>query len=996
MSAALADHVRWSSYENGDAAPEVTLTGPRNLRNVSAIEIRNLTPFPVQDAFATALTQPSEQPQFTAQGRLADDLDVTVGRKRGRKVSTSSVATLRSLRSDADEVQAPSLGGEGHGKRMTTSRVSSSSDGTGVGASRKAPPLSGSAPAVRPNRPRTSSTASYVASHDTGSTVGVSVPSTSSSALSRLWPDNSQRGLEQVVSSRLVETFLTITVPGHGGLPCDDAADPPSKSGTPDVRPKSRSSHAPSGVRRESLASSRHKSSLSASAGSSQKGINGVSPASHMRSTSLKTPPSHPKPTPPSSRPASSTRPSAVSSPPTHSSPGDPFPTPDYISPIHRPSTNPKFPLDPWSGREFPEWTDLTSSIFLVQLWGKVEGWGYDSDPKGKGKAKAKNVDSPESKEKLQWKVLEQWNVDLSKLSPLSDDYATHPSHIPFNTLLVALGPYGQVYYIPSSSLAPSASRPPSPSAGYNSDPETGAHQTTSAGDLILPSDSHEPQEHPTERVFHSDEWRAGQSRRLRADLKSASWHDLVKLVTLQTCVLDTRQSLSDRVREIDKHLDDGFTSMKREASERDAWVKQLRSECQEVASTCEELKIRIQSRKASLAERRAMLAEAKEIHEANLCGVAESEVDLAEHRDVLLALRNRFPLVRTRLISTLASIFPIELSSPPDLLFTILDVPLPIPSSTTDPAPPLSDPLHKEVTEDAVATALGFAAQVVQLLASYLGKRLVYPVTCFGSRSCIMDNISPITGTRSFPLFSRGVENFRFEYGVYLLNKDIEMLMLDRDLRAMDMRHTLPNLKNLLLTLTDGEVASMAPPRIVHHSPPASLAGTGSVSLAEPASPAKTVTDLPPESSRSATDGTPPPSGSTTPTAPHDTSTLSRMSRPFLALSSFGLLRTRSLSTEPVIVRPTDDGPETPVADRVETPSQTPTIPEGALHRCGRSEDDEERRTIRGISLSGGSPAESKPIKNGVNEVDDGHEEKSPSEGASLRSISPPLVHVK
>lgn len=31
---------------------------------------------------------------------------------------------------------------------------------------------------------------------------------------------------------------------------------------------------------------------------------------------------------------------------------------------------------------------------------------------------------------------------------------------------------------------------------------------------------------------------------------------------------------------------------------------------------------------------------------------------------------------------------------------------------------------------------------------------------------------------------------------------------MLDRDLRALDMRHTLPNLKNLLLTLTDPDPA--------------------------------------------------------------------------------------------------------------------------------------------------------------------------------------------
>ena len=28
-----------------------------------------------------------------------------------------------------------------------------------------------------------------------------------------------------------------------------------------------------------------------------------------------------------------------------------------------------------------------------------------------------------------------------------------------------------------------------------------------------------------------------------------------------------------------------------------------------------------------------------------------------------------------------------------------------------------------------------------------------------------------------SFPLFSKGVDTYRFEYGVFLLNKDIEMV---------------------------------------------------------------------------------------------------------------------------------------------------------------------------------------------------------------------------
>ena len=59
--------------------------------------------------------------------------------------------------------------------------------------------------------------------------------------------------------------------------------------------------------------------------------------------------------------------------------------------------------------------------------------------------------------------------------------------------------------------------------------------------------------------------------------------------------------------------------------------------------------------------------------------------------------------------------------------------------------------PAHKYVTEEGVATALGFAAQVVQLLAVYLGEVLVYPITCVGSRSLIKDGISAMVGPRMY-----------------------------------------------------------------------------------------------------------------------------------------------------------------------------------------------------------------------------------------------------
>lgn len=117
--------------------------------------------------------------------------------------------------------------------------------------------------------------------------------------------------------------------------------------------------------------------------------------------------------------------------------------------------------------------------------------------------------------------------------------------------------------------------------------------------------------------------------------------------------------------------------------------------------------------------------------------------------RHNLIAARNRLPPARTALISALATIYPIELLSPSELLFTILAIPLPIPFNSNEPAPPLSLSSHKEVTEESVATALGYAAHVVQLLSVYVGKGLVYPITYIGSRSLIRDNISAMVGPR-------------------------------------------------------------------------------------------------------------------------------------------------------------------------------------------------------------------------------------------------------
>ena len=95
----------------------------RRLRHIEYVQVRNLTPFPVRDAFASALTQPSARPQFNVHGNLSDDLDITIGRRQGRRVSTTSTHTSKSIKSDADD--GPPLSPLDGGKKRSSSKASS-------------------------------------------------------------------------------------------------------------------------------------------------------------------------------------------------------------------------------------------------------------------------------------------------------------------------------------------------------------------------------------------------------------------------------------------------------------------------------------------------------------------------------------------------------------------------------------------------------------------------------------------------------------------------------------------------------------------------------------------------------------------------------------------------------------------------------------------------------------------------------------------------------
>jgi UV radiation resistance-associated gene protein len=143
------------------------------------------------------------------------------------------------------------------------------------------------------------------------------------------------------------------------------------------------------------------------------------------------------------------------------------------------------------------------------------------------------------------------------------------------------------------------------------------------------------------------------------------------------------------------------------------------------------------------------------------------------------------------RIGETLLTIFPIEALKNKALQFSIRNIYLP--NSAFD-----------DTNRDEVAAALGFTAQLTHQLSLYLSTPLPYPIAANGSESTIQDPISMSMAQRKYPLHPINVA-YKFEYGVFLLNKDIEFMMCKAGLRVLDIRHTLPNLKYLLYVLTAG-----------------------------------------------------------------------------------------------------------------------------------------------------------------------------------------------
>lgn len=273
-----------------------------------------------------------------------------------------------------------------------------------------------------------------------------------------------------------------------------------------------------------------------------------------------------------------------------------------------------------------------------------------------------------------------------------------------------------------------------------------------------------------------------------------------MRLSNLDDCIQDalaTRAKLASQINALLEKHQGALTTVDSVSKSRESLASTQRA----VSSSHKQLKS-AQRRRAdllsSLEARRTAMASGTRTQEKAGSHLSSAETKLASSTTVVHTTTAELQGQIRRICEDLMRLYPIEPVEGKALSFTILSLPLSNSNFNSTSSP----------SEETTAAALGMVAHLVRLLSFYLSTPLPYPITPCSSSSHIKD---PITMTvpesqRTFPLYQKGQVQYRFEFGVFLLNTDIGLLMSRQGLRMVDQRHTLPNLKYLLYVLTSGK----------------------------------------------------------------------------------------------------------------------------------------------------------------------------------------------
>jgi hypothetical protein len=281
--------------------------------------------------------------------------------------------------------------------------------------------------------------------------------------------------------------------------------------------------------------------------------------------------------------------------------------------------------------------------------------------------------------------------------------------------------------------------------------------------------------------------------------LASSSYDALMRLSTLDDCIQDaiyTRDRIADEIENILEANRDSITAIGR-VPETEETLRTVQAAVNAEKRRVNAVRRRRDELQANLQHRKERMQAGRGQQSHVVSELPEQQKHCKDIRGLVEQSEEDITGQRRRVCEDILRLYPIEPVPSKSFAFTIRG--LLLPNSEFD-----------DVKEDVTAAALSYVAQVVNLLSPYLSVILPYPITLHGSTSTIEDPLAlgqnNQNNTRTYPLYMKGIVRYRFEYAVFLLNKNIEILSNTLGLRPMDIRQTLPNLKYLLYVATAGK----------------------------------------------------------------------------------------------------------------------------------------------------------------------------------------------
>ncbi|XP_060765121.1 UV radiation resistance-associated gene protein isoform X2 [Neoarius graeffei] len=268
----------------------------------------------------------------------------------------------------------------------------------------------------------------------------------------------------------------------------------------------------------------------------------------------------------------------------------------------------------------------------------------------------------------------------------------------------------------------------------------------------------------------------------------SYSVFSLLRLHTAQKAIKQTQVTVQKIGKEIEEKLRTtaACTERKKERECMQLRIGVLRSEVERQKKALLREREMLQKEGALLQKKEEVFSCKHQTLDLEREALADLQKESTAKRELFLKSSAQLTFRCRQLLSELSYIYPIDTNSQSD--FVICGVKLP---NSED---------FQAKDDGSVAVALGYTAHLVLMISCFLQIPLRYPIMHRGSRSSVRDTITDKLSEkeREFPLYPRG-ERFHFEYGVYLLNKNIAQLRYQHGLSTPDLRQTLPNLKNFL-----------------------------------------------------------------------------------------------------------------------------------------------------------------------------------------------------